>query len=375
VQRPTLALALVVTLPLFACARVGDNGGPVVASGGGGSNVGTGAGGHGATSGGTGSGGAPTFDEDGGNQCGLQSFDLVRKPADLFLLLDRSASMQNDNADKPSTGANDPSKWAQVQPAVMMAVTATDKDVSWGFKTFPEDGAECAAATLTSKIDVGVAPMNAAAVNAAVSATMPLGNGTPTAAAVNIAYNYLKNLNDNANRYILLATDGQPSCTAAPLSKNPTQAHTDAVAAVTAAAAGGIKTFVVGVATTSTTDAMTLNDMAVAGGEAQPNQNPLATKFYLSQSQTDLVNAIQAITGQISTCTFPLSSPPPVPEHIAVKVSGVKAPQDTMHLDGWDYTDGTFTAVQVYGPWCDMIKNSAANMVTIIFGCKDIIPT
>jgi hypothetical protein len=347
----------------------------MVASGSGGSSgggMGTGAGGHGATSGGTGSGGS--FDDDGGMQCGLVSFDLVRKPADLFLLLDRSASMQEDNAGDKVLPAGVPSKWAQVVPAVTMAVAQTDKDVSWGLKTFPEGtDSECSATTLTTQIDVQIAAMNATAVNAAVNATMPLGNGTPTASAVNIAFNYLKNLNDGANKYILLATDGSPSCTAA-MVHDTTQAHPDAVAAVTAAAAGGVKTFVVGVATTSKTDAMTLNDMAVAGGEAQANPNPLATKFYLSESQADLVNAIKAIAGQISTCTFPLSSPPPVPEHIAVKVSGVKAPQDTMHLNGWDYTDGTFTAVQVYGSWCDMIKSSA-NMVTIIFGCKDIIPT
>jgi len=342
----------------------------VASSGAGATTGGTGAGGHGAV-GGTGTGGS--FDDDGGMQCGLQTFDLVRKPADLFLVLDRSASMEDGNDGNAAT-ATSPSKWSQVIPAVTMAVSATDSDVSWGLKTFPEDGSECAASTVSTKIDVPVAAMNATAVNAAVNGTTDAGNGTPTASAIKVAFNYLNGLNDGANKFILLATDGEPSCTAA-LVKDTTQAHTDAVAAVTAAAAGGVKTFVVGVATTKPNDAMTLNDMAVAGGEAQPNPNPLATKFYLSESQTDLVNAIKAITGQISSCTFPLSMPPPVPAHIAVKVSGVKAPQDTMHLDGWDYTDGTFTAVQVYGSWCDMIKNAAANMVTIIFGCADIIPT
>ena len=319
---------------------------------------------------------ALTFDEDGGTQCGLVSFELVRNPPDLFLVLDRSGSMKDDNAgNTPAAGV--PSKWDQVKPAVMMAVTQTNMDVSWGLKTFPEtdpnSSSDCAPLSVTSKIDVPVAPANATAINAAVNTTTPEGNGTPTASAIKVAVDYLNKLNDGAKHYILLATDGEPSCTASLAAGNSTQAHADAVTAVSTAAAGGVKTFVVGVATTKTNDAMTLNDMAVAGGEAQPNPNPLATKFYLSESQADLVNAIKAITGQISTCTFPLSSPPPVPEHIAVKVSGVKAPQDTTHTDGWDYTDGTFTAVQVYGSWCDMIK-TAANMVNIIFGCKDIIP-
>jgi len=370
------ALTLFVALSAFlllACARVGGGNGPITASGSGATNGGTGAGGHGATSGGTGAGGS--FDDDGGTQCGLQTFNLVRKPADLFLVLDRSASMQDGN-DGNAASATNPSKWSQVVPAVTMAVAATDSDVSWGLKTFPEDGSDCTTGTVTPKIDVPIAAMNAAAINAAVMATTPNGNGTPTASAINVAVDYLQKLADDHNKYILLATDGEPSCAAtltASGGTNPTQARTDAVTAVTAAVSAGFKTFVVGVATTKN-DATTLNNLAVAGQEAQPNPNPLATKFYLTTSQADLVNAIKAIAGQVSTCTFPLSSPPPVPEHIAVKVSGVKAPQDTTHANGWDYTDGTFTAVQVYGSWCDMIKTNA-NMVEIIFGCKDIIPT
>jgi len=40
-----------------------------------------------------------------------------------------------------------------------------------------------------------------------------------------------------------------------------------------------------------------------------------------------------------------------------------------MHADGWDYTDPAYTGVQVYGSWCDMIKNNG-NTVEIIYGCK-----
>jgi hypothetical protein len=66
---------------------------------------------------------------------------------------------------------------------------------------------------------------------------------------------------------------------------------------------------------------------------------------------------------------------PPVPDHVAVKVNDVTAPRDTNHTDGWDYTDSSYTAIQVYGSWCDMIKSSAATMVDIVFGCQDIVPT
>ena len=149
------------------------------------------------------------------------SFDLVRKPADLFLVLDRSASMLDDNAGN-SLPANSPlSKWAQVVPAVTTAVTQTNTDVSWGLKMFPEGTfAECTADSLTTKIDVPVAAL-----------TPRHRRGGPEhglerhadGAAINIAFNYLKNLNDNANRYIL-PPPTEPSCTAS-LSKDTTQAR------------------------------------------------------------------------------------------------------------------------------------------------------
>ena len=51
------------------------------------------------------------------------------------------------------------------------------------------------------------------------------------------------------------------------------------------------------------------------GGEPTGSTNPLANQFYaadLGKHPTELTSALQAITGQISTCLFPLSPPPPV---------------------------------------------------------------
>jgi hypothetical protein len=37
--------------------------------------------------------------------------------------------------------------------------------------------------------------------------------------------------------------------------------------------------------------------------------------------------------------------------------------------DGWEYTSTGMTAVQVYGPQCDAIKNGNATSVEIVFKC------
>jgi hypothetical protein len=376
--KPTSRSIVRVAFVIFcfsACARVGtgtgngtgaagsstsgDAGSPATGAGG---ATGSPLGFAGATAPTTGAGGAGGAAD---SNCGLQSFDLMRKPAEVLLLLDRSASMQ----DPPSGATATTSKWDLVVPAVSEVITATNTALSWGFKTFPEgEGSECAAGSVTAKIDVPIADANAAMVTAAVMATGPMGNGTPTADAVNAAVVYLKTRPADHPRYILLATDGEPSCPTP-----STTARTDAVTAITAAATAGFHTFVVGVATTKASATMVLNEMAVAGLEPRPDLNPAATRFYLANTKDDLVTSLKVITGQIPNCLFPLATPPPDPDNIAVKVSAVKAPKDPTHQNGWDYAAADHSAVAVYGSWCTMIQTSAANMVQIIYGCPDII--
>jgi len=55
-----------------------------------------------------------------------------------------------------------------------------------------------------------------------------------------------------------------------------------------------------------------------------------------------------------------------------VKIGGAKAPVDSGHDDGWDYTDGTHAQVQVYGSWCDKVKQDA-KMVEIVYGCAGVV--
>jgi hypothetical protein len=378
-------LSLVLSVSVLACAGTKDpagGGGNGSGSGGrasgGGTGGGTGSGTGGRASGGPGGTGGGIVGNPDADVCGLEKFDLERKPAELMLVLDRSASMQDPAEGSTATTP----KWDLVVPAVNQVITETNTSLSWGMKVYPErppgattEPAECTPTGVTNRIDVPMAANNAATVTGAVTATRPDGNGTPTGAAIDAAVTYLKSLTTDNKKYILLATDGEPSCygTVNALGKDSTQARTYAVQAVGAAATAGFHTFVVGVATSKASATSVLNMMAMAGLEARPDPNPLATKYYLANTKDELVSALKVITGQISNCIFPLKRPPPVPENIAVKVSGTKAPQDPTHQDGWDYTGPDYTGVIVYGSWCEMIKTSAANMVEITYGCPGIV--
>jgi hypothetical protein len=362
---------------LMACSSSGGGpGGP-----GGSANATPGGGsGQGADGGAFSSAGAPLFDfggtangsggsDVGNGECGHKTFELQRKPAEILIVLDRSGSMK----EAPS-GSSGTSKWELVVPGVNEVVTQTNSSVSWGLKVFPEgEGAECIAGSVTSAIPVAVAASNSAAVTAAITATTPEGNGTPTGDAIQAAVTYLKTLTDTNPKFILLATDGEPSC--AGTSKGTTGARSYAVQAVTDAAAAGFKTLVVGVATTKSSATQALNDMAVAGGMARHDPNAPDTQFYLASTKDELVRSLEDITGQVSSCVFDLTDAPPDPSNIAVKVNGMKAPHDTARSNGWDYTTSDYLRVEVFGSWCEQIKAASSNSVSFILGCpNEVIP-
>src|SRR5436190_8454415 len=224
----------------------------------------------------------------GGRTCGLQNFDVERKPAEILLLLDRSKSMIEDTTSDGVT-----LKWNAVIPALKQVIMDTNEAVSWGLKVFPEgEGSECIAGSVTPNVVVPVAPMNAATVVSAIDATMALGNGTPTGDAVTAAFNYLKGLPSTNPKYILLATDGAPSC--AGTTHDSSTARTFAVSQVMAAASATppIYTFVVGVATNSSSESGTLNMLADAGGKPR---SALLTHFYLGNTQAELTAAVASI--------------------------------------------------------------------------------
>ena len=353
-------------------ATVGETGGSGGSPGSGGSVV-TGTGGGVST---TGSGGDVGISDAGDPNCGLLQFKPTPKAADILMVLDRSGSMIDIPDGAPSGSTT--TKWQIVVPSLEAVVSATESSISWGMKSFPEaytDSLDDCAGGVTGIIDVKVAAMDGTQMNSAITALTPAGKGTPTGDAINSAVAYMGTLTDTNPKYLLLATDGEPTCVGT--SKDSTNSGPAAVTAIANALKAGFPTFVVGIATSKTTANTELTAMSKAGGEPIPVTNPLAHNYYLANDATTLVSAMEAITGQISTCLFPLSPPPPVrddPTKVGVYVgsSMTRIPYDA--TNGWTYTDTTDSALEVHGSWCNMIQAAGAGAVQIIYGCPKINP-
>lgn len=370
-MKPSVVLGAVGLALLFACsANSGDGNGQ------GSGNTGSGASSStGATSS---SGGTPNLGNLGGSvmlnpetggtepdvangECAQQNFVLSSKPADVLLVLDRSKSMIEH-----TVPPDNKTRWDAVVAGLTSVITATDASVSWGLTFFPEgEGSECS--PLTTTIAAQIAPMNAATVNGLITSTMALGNGTPTGDAINKATAYLKSRN-TGNQYIVLATDGQPSC---PSGSDAAQAF--AISAIAAAKAAGFPTYVIGVVD-PVADKSTpprLNAMAEAGGTSRTD-NPVGDKFYQAYSQTELTASLAAVTGQVVSCVFEFDKRPPDENNIAVKINGVVIPQDTSKVQGWDYTSDQYLSLELHGDACQQVKDATENKVDIIFGCKGV---
>jgi len=301
--------------------------------------------------------------------CGQVNNPLKVVPPDVLLIQDRSASMDNnDNDGTCRRGCGATSKWAQVTVAVSQVVTTTQATVNWGLKFFADGFDTCG---VLPSVAVPVGPSSGTAIANAIAVTAPNSN-TPTRAAIQAGTAYLMSLTDPNPKYILLATDGEPNCPTGCVGNdcaatpNPTE-EIGSEMAVAAAVAAGIKVFVVGIGNVASAVA-TLNQLAINGGEPQSGG---ATSYYAATDEAALEAALNQIVGRVASCTLPLPARPQDPTNVVVEDVPTKAqiPMDSAHAEGWDYTDATDTAIQLYGTACSNVTDNVYSDIEILEGC------
>ena len=284
-------------------------------------------------------------------------------PPDILILLDRSGSMEWDATAmcRSNCGAN--SRWNQVTAALNAVVPMTDTMVNWGLKFFGSSN-NC---TVSTPPDVPIGPGTGAMIMTRIGATRT-GSPTPTRNGMNVAAGYMATLTDMNPKYVLLATDGEPTCNPDLPAANMNDSDAmGAQQAMSNALTMGFKTIVVGIG--DTMGAATLDQMAINGGMPQTGA---ATSFYQVTDTASLVATLQTILGRVGSCQFNIGAAPNAMtsnDLIDVFGDGTMIPRDMTHTDGWDYTNAAHTAIEVFGPRCDAVKAGTTMNVTVTFRC------
>jgi hypothetical protein len=298
-----------------------------------------------------------SLDGDGGANCVVMQVAASRVPADVLLLLDRSASMNYSIAQdcNCTSTAGSPvcadlssctARWPALTAAVDTTLTASTA-IHWGLKLFASPtGDSC---FVNAGVEVPISAASVPIIQSQMASVSP-ANDTPTAAAVAAAATYLKTVADVNSKAILLATDGEPNCAGG---KATTADVAGAVAAIAAAKGAGFLVYVIGIGPS----VFNLDSFARAGGTGD---------YYPATSPQDLTNALKAITTAVATCSFTLTTVPPDASNVAVYLDKSLVPEDASN--GWSFGANNQTVVFA-GSYCAAIASGAASNVQALFGC------
>lgn len=237
----------------------------------------------------------------------------------VMLVIDRSGSM----IDYFPGGTT--SKWNALRDALNRTLPTVDDVMQLGVVFFPIDGADLCEVPAITALQPGRG--HASIILNSISNIEP-GGTTPTSAALRVAFDVLQTRRTgNTARGMVLATDGEPTCS------GPEEPAEDLRRALDA----GVPTWVLGIESVSRPElTFALEAMARAGGRPRVDAG---TAYFPATSADGLVQAFAAIRDQVAACSFLTDSVPDLDGGISVTYGGQVVPHDPSGMSGWLWTD------------------------------------
>ena len=287
--------------------------------------------------------------------CPAVHFTPTRVTPSIELVLDRSGSMDMNDIS--------PSRYQALHTGLTGstgAVTTTQANVYFGAALFAADQTPCLSLT---GYTVPRALNNATAINTLISNDPPNGGNTPTAAAITLvtADFALNPPPAGSPPIILLATDGEPNSCDGSTATEPG----DSLAAVAAAYALGIKTYIIGLAGLET---QYLQEVANVG-VGQPQNTGTAT-YYTANNAATLAAGFNQIINSALSCDLTISGQID-PSQAA---SGTLTVNGTVLTYGTDWTlDPNGTTIHLLGSACTTLETASNPQVDASFPCGSVI--
>ena len=327
------------------------------------------------------------------------STDTARPlPSILQLVVDTSGSMDWPPGWAPATPDDSKppgaTKWEITRDALLKAIDSLPEEAAVGVNFYPnieQEGDTCLLDDVALPIQLlGKKTSDAReAWRAAAGNVIPVG-ATPTHGAYLFGLQLLTKSPLPGNEYLLLITDGTPTCTidcACTEDNEPVDSQPLLDEAATALARGG-RTFVSGSPGSEDTREV-LSQLASNGGTAKANCSDTGPDFcHLDMTnEPDLAEALSRALQQIATrlrsCEFPIPAPPAgqVLDADLVNVlftakNGVtetiaRDPSAADCSEGWQYSANGQNIV-LCGDACDRVRVDPESTVEVLFGCETV---
>ncbi len=323
----------------------------------------------------------PQWPDGGAPYCAAakQPLSFLPKPANVLVLFDRSGSM--------SRGFGTTTRFEAAKTLLGEVAWAYQDRIRFGFQQFPKSGG-CGEGTASSSCcaqppSVPMGPFAAAMLGEAMVAAGPVEGNTPTSEALRFAAAYFATVNDGiSERYVLLSTDGEPSCLAdGSLGKDLVRSGqrlegpcVDALKEVAALRMAGVKVIVLGIGNDLVLSEQgapsCLEDMARAGGVAREGTG--GPGFFSATNPKELERALQRIFGAViqPSCVVAMSEPAPHAPSVSVFFDDQQVPFDQSGKDGWLWVEGKEGQVlQLVGKFCQKLERLQVQQVEIRQGC------
>lgn len=330
--------------------------------------------------------------------CATSADEATALPAVLQLVVDTSGSMawppgwvpKSPDDSKPP-GAT---KWEITRDALLNAVESLPADVALGVNFYPnvqQAGATCLLNRVAAPIALLAGPGSTARGGwaTALGDVDPVG-ATPTHGAYRFGLRQLTETLLPGNRFLLLITDGTPTCTLGctctednlPVDPQPLLDE------ATAALGQGIRTFVIGSPGSEDTREV-LSQLARVGGTAKPGCSDAGPAYCHFDMTTEpnlaggLARALDEIALDLRSCEYPIPQPPAGetldPDRVNVLYTpsgGVtetvpRDPSTTACEEGWQYTaDGQ--NIMLCGQACAAVQAEPSSNIEVLFGCQTV---
>jgi hypothetical protein len=288
--------------------------------------------------------------------CGEMTIVAEKIPPNLLLVVDKSGSMSERTAFWGSR-----TKIQDAKEAINLLLDEGEGSIRFGWLPYPSNQ-DCG----PGQVAVECSDTSVSTIRSLVNSLVPEG-GTPTGESLQKAE--AAQMMHDATRlsFVVLLTDGVPTCPNGD-GFDETQADADlAVSAVQTLRASGIDTFVIGLGENiNSSNPGLLNEMAIEGGRARSG----TVKYYEANSFDDLKAAFAEIQGTVIGCSLALDKVPEFPDYLWVFFDGIKIDRDDgSRASGWDY-DAARNQIDVYGSHCEQLRNDQVSAVDVKMGCR-----